>query len=76
MFLRTDLDVDYDVYDPNTPRSVSLLKLKLVMVSIIYLANFKSLVTCISHLVFVANPLTWVETLGASGEWSLHQALR
>jgi len=28
---------------------------------VIYLANFKRLVTCISHFVFICNPLTWVE---------------
>jgi len=59
--LRNDLDIDVKVYDPQSEHSNMVLTLKLVMVVIVYLANFKKLMQALSHIMFILNPVTWVE---------------
>jgi len=59
--LRSGLDTDRDVYEVGSSHSEALLKLKLALVIIVYLTNFKALVHGVERLVFVSNPITWAE---------------
>jgi len=59
--LRSGLNTDHDVYEVGNNHSEALLKLKLALVIIVYLTNFKVLVHGVERLVFVSNPITWVE---------------
>jgi len=61
LVLRSGLDTDTQVYQPGDGHSEALLKLKLVLIVVVFLANFKVLLIAVTHLVFCLNPVTWVE---------------
>lgn len=60
-FLRTDLDVSGPVYDESDPWSTELLHLKILMIVVLYLLNFKMLLNSAQLMLFILNPITWVE---------------
>jgi len=58
--LRTDLHLDRPVYN-DTPDSLQLLRLKILMAVILYCMNFKMLANSVQLMFFILNPITWVE---------------
>mmetsp|Transcript_115899 Transcript_115899/g.334709 ORF Transcript_115899/g.334709 Transcript_115899/m.334709 type:complete len:491 (+) Transcript_115899:70-1542(+) len=61
LILRAGLDTSATIYTPEDGHSVALLKLKLVLIVIVYLSNFKVLLYSLTYAVFVANPISWTE---------------
>jgi len=61
LILRAGLDTSATIYTPEDGHSVALLKLKLVLIVIVYLSNFKVLLYSLTYAVFVGNPISWTE---------------
>eukprot|EP00429_Kryptoperidinium_foliaceum_P006243 CAMPEP_0176024106 /NCGR_PEP_ID=MMETSP0120_2-20121206/11774_1 /TAXON_ID=160619 /ORGANISM="Kryptoperidinium foliaceum, Strain CCMP 1326" /LENGTH=508 /DNA_ID=CAMNT_0017357281 /DNA_START=51 /DNA_END=1577 /DNA_ORIENTATION=+ len=61
LILRSGLPTGAQPYKPGDGHSEALLKLKLALVIIVFLTNFKVLLNSAAHLVFCVNPITWVE---------------
>jgi len=78
LYLRLDLDFKKPLFDPTDTGRDELLRLKLLMVVITYLMNFQNLMKSMHHLVFITNPITWVEVKRATPQdWAgeEHRAL-
>jgi len=61
LILRSGLDIDRPVYTRGDSQSAALLTLKLALVAVVYLTNFKPFIYFAERLVFVSNPITWAE---------------
>jgi len=61
LYVWAELDLQTKVYDVNDPENMALMKLKWVMVIIVFLTNHSSFKAGISHILFLINPLTWFE---------------
>jgi len=69
-FLRADLPIEEPIFDPASPASCALLKLKWLMVVILYLTNYTKIHAAVLHLVFVLNPISWAEMAHPpNGSW-------
>jgi len=61
MALRTDMALEEPFHDPESDKGRQLLRLKIVMVIIVYVLNFKMLLNSTQLILFMLNPLTTVE---------------
>jgi len=69
-FLRRDLAIDRETFHPDDKSSVSLLRLKWIMVVVLFVMHYKNIRDAVSHLILLMNPLTWVELKQpTSSEW-------